>query len=287
MVAHRLLDDLYAVDYTRADPGASGTLRIVGKSFVHFPITTAAAEARTLPVPTKAGLVVAVSLRVHGGDLTLTVTSGFEQAGTTDLVFDDAGDCVVLMSFETAAATYRWRILTTDGVTGPVGQEIITVAGIISSGIISVDDTTDSTSGTTGSIHTDGGLGVVLDFFFGAGIVGAGSNRGLATPLAAQQTLAAGGGAVTITEYYTAGASDVGGDAWTLADGAAEGQLKKIQLVTDGGGDATLTPTTLNGGTTIVFADVGDYAILVWDSAGWTALELGNHADGATAPVLS
>lgn len=103
----------------------------------------------------------------------------------------------------------------------------------------------------------------------------------------AQQTLAAGGGAVNVTAYYTAGASDAGGDAWTLADGTFPGQLKKIQLVTDGGGDATLTPTTLTGGTTITFADAGDYAILIWDGDSWIPVELGNDADGATAPVLA
>lgn len=106
-------------------------------------------------------------------------------------------------------------------------------------------------------------------------------------PNAAQQTLAAGGGAVTVTEFYTAGASDAGGDAWTLADGSAIGQLKKIQLITDGGGDATLTPTNLNGGTTITFADAGDYCLLMWDGTGWTVLELGNDADGATGPALA
>jgi predicted RecA/RadA family phage recombinase len=106
-------------------------------------------------------------------------------------------------------------------------------------------------------------------------------------PASAQQTLAAGGGAVTVTEFYTAGASDAGGDAWTMADGLKIGQLKKVQLITDGGGDATLTPTTLSGGTTITFADAGDYALLQWTANGWLAIELGNDADGATAPVLA
>jgi len=118
-------------------------------------------------------------------------------------------------------------------------------------------------------------------------ITGQGSTVVPLIPIAAQQTLAAGGGAVTITEYYTSGASDAGGDAWTLADGAQIGQLKKIQLTTDGGGDATLTPTSLSGGSTITFADVGDYAILCWDGSNWVVLELGNDADGTTAPVLA
>jgi len=75
-------------------------------------------------------------------------------------------------------------------------------------------------------------------------------------------------------------------NAATLADGVVKGQLKKIQLIVDGG-DGTLTPTNLASGTTITFADAGDFVLLIWNGTDWVAIELGNDADGATAPVLA
>jgi hypothetical protein len=116
-------------------------------------------------------------------------------------------------------------------------------------------------------------------------IVGAGSTVVPVIPIAAQQALT-GAGAANITSYYTA-LTNTGADAITLADGAQVGQLKKIQMIVDPGTDSTLTPTNLSGGTTITFADVGDYAILCWDGSNWVAIELGNDADGATGPVLA
>lgn len=103
-------------------------------------------------------------------------------------------------------------------------------------------------------------------------------------PLAAQQALS-GAGAINITTYYTAWTTTAA-NAGSLADGVVKGQLKKIQLIVDGG-DGTLTPTNLSGGTTITFADAGDFAILAWNGTDWVAIELGNDADGATAPVLA
>jgi hypothetical protein len=109
----------------------------------------------------------------------------------------------------------------------------------------------------------------------------------LAAASAAQQDIAAGGGAVNVTSYYTTFDTDAGGDALTLADGVFAGQLKRIQLIVDGGGDGTLTPTNLSGGTTITFADAGDYCLLQWDGTNWVPLVLSNEADGVSAPVLA
>ena len=51
--------------------------------------------------------------------------------------------------------------------------------------------------------------------------------------------------------------------AISLANGVV-GQIKIITLVADGGGTATLTPTTFANGTTIAFADVNDTVMLLY-----------------------
>jgi hypothetical protein len=81
-----------------------------------------------------------------------------------------------------------------------------------------------------------------------------------------------GAGAVdlvnTVTEITTTGA-----DALTLANGTA-GQVKIITMIADGG-DGTLTPTTLHGGTTITFDDVGESVVLVYhNTIGWKAVSV-------------
>jgi hypothetical protein len=103
--------------------------------------------------------------------------------------------------------------------------------------------------------------------------------------LSAVQQALSGAGAINVTSYYTAWTT-TGVNAGTLADGTFVGQKKKIQLIVDGG-DGTLTPVNLAGGTTITFADAGDFVVLRWDGTEWVVIERGNDADGATAPVVA
>ncbi len=72
-------------------------------------------------------------------------------------------------------------------------------------------------------------------------------------------------------------------EALTLANGK-KGQILTIELVTDGGGAGTLTPTTVGNFATIVFADAEDTATLMYvdDTVGWIIL----GAAGAAAPPV-
>ena len=90
----------------------------------------------------------------------------------------------------------------------------------------------------------------------------------------AQDNITAGtGGAISLDTYLTTINTDAGGDAFTLADASQVGQLKKILLVVDGGGDAVITPVSLSGGTTITMNDAADYVVLIWNGAEWVCIE--------------
>ena len=120
---------------------------------------------------------------------------------------------------------------------------------------------------TMGSVQLiDGGITLSN----GNSINGAGSTIATFMPTATQQTLS-GAGAMNITSYNTRWTTTAA-DAATLANAQQIGQLKKITLVVDGG-DGTLTPANLDGGTTITFNDAGDYVVLIWNGTDWVVIE--------------
>jgi hypothetical protein len=84
------------------------------------------------------------------------------------------------------------------------------------------------------------------------------------------KTLAADVVVIPLTHPYAQQTTGGDAEAWTLADGVA-GQGIIIHLATDGGGDGTLTPATSTDWATIVFADAGDNAVLMYvdDTVGW------------------
>jgi len=91
------------------DPGSGGTIefRLSGQV---CSVNTTGGGTRTLAQPNRPGIIGTVALDVDGGDLTLTVTGGFNQPGTTSITMADAGDFVTFISVK-VGTSYLWREL--------------------------------------------------------------------------------------------------------------------------------------------------------------------------------
>jgi hypothetical protein len=96
------------------DPGNAGTIT-VDRNPCYVPLTSAGAETRTLARPTKVGATVKIVMNVDGGDITLTVTGGLNEAGDTTFVFSDPGQFIILESIKTSS-TYLWRMISNHSI---------------------------------------------------------------------------------------------------------------------------------------------------------------------------
>lgn len=92
----------------KADPGNAGSI-LVKDNFGTCQLTSTGAETRTLARPTKDGQLIAFFMEVDGGDITLTVTGGYNENGDTTFVFSDPGQYAVFESFD-IAGTFAWRM---------------------------------------------------------------------------------------------------------------------------------------------------------------------------------
>jgi hypothetical protein len=109
--------------------------------------------------------------------------------------------------------------------------------------------------------------------------------KAITDPITMEETaVAADDLVVPVTHRSVDKTTGADAEALSLADGAFLGQRLSINLVVDGGGDGTLTPTTPSGFATIVFADAGDSVDLEWTTDGWRIV----GAFGLTAqPVIT
>jgi len=187
----------------------------------------------------------------------------------TGIIFVDPNSNVIMsvdktnkrIGINTADPTVSFEVTGNAKITGD-----LTVTGDIGLDDVTLDDA---------SIQN-------LTISSGGSIVTSVANTFVPVILSTTKQALSGAGAVNITAYKT-DVTTTGANALTLASGAVIGQLKKIQLIVDGG-DGTLT---FNSTQTIVFADVGDTAELIWNGTAWVVIDTYNCADGATAPVYT
>jgi hypothetical protein len=97
-----------------ADPGDAGAIPVSRSAVVA--LTTEGAETRTIAIPGRAGITLAISLDVDGGDATVTVAAAINQTGNNTIVLGDAGDFIMMESVQVAGALV-WRMVVNDGCT--------------------------------------------------------------------------------------------------------------------------------------------------------------------------
>lgn len=232
MSAHRALRDIFRAFESVGpgignDPGNAGTITPTLWGLI-YPIVTAGAETRTLARPDKAGILTTIVLDTDGGDLTLTVTGGYNAAGDTSITFGDAGDAVVFLSVKTGT-TYQWTAIAQMGTNVPlyIGGSAITATAaeinsaadvltqaIVAPGAITVDGTVNRvtiTNAVNGAITLAAPSSAMLGKVLMIEYIGAGTN---ATTLALTNVV--GGSAATSASF------DAAAESLTLIGGATK-----------------------------------------------------------------
>lgn len=96
------------------DPGDTGSIQVRQSGAVH--LRSAGVETRTLPRPGAKGTHLFIDMEADGGDITLTVTGGYDEAGDTTFTFSDPGQFLYLVSvYESASGLYEWRRISDYG----------------------------------------------------------------------------------------------------------------------------------------------------------------------------
>lgn len=146
----RMRDVDYTQDQTKGGSTNAATI-YPDRQFANVRLISSGAETRTVSAPRHAGIVFTLNMVTDGGDITVTVTGGYDEAGSTTMTFTAVGQYATLKSVEETAGVFVWRIVDFDGVSGPS----VTYGTITASGAIK------STSATGGVGYATGAGGAV------------------------------------------------------------------------------------------------------------------------------
>lgn len=127
MSSHNHPFEAYGAPVEKADPGDAGTINIDRSPMVVNLVSTAA-QTRTLARPTQQGAEVRLFFKTDGGDITVTVTGGYNETGDTTIVFANAGEFATFVSFFDGS-NYLWRLTSHHGI----GNVSITNANALAS----------------------------------------------------------------------------------------------------------------------------------------------------------
>lgn len=237
------------------------------------------------PDPVLAATPVASAINAKAGTGGVTKGTFVKLSAAGTIVASTAvTDAVVGVCELTASANGLTRYAPPGTLATVTSGEAITVGALLTSGTSGyayVLDTDDSSTQRVAAMALTAASGSGEDVT----CIVLASNVEKRVTVNGSTTSAADSLAIPVTAAYVAKTTGADAEALTLADGVP-GQILTITLVTDGGGDGTLTPTTCSGFATIVFADKGDVATLMFVDAttGWVIL---GTAGVAAPPVIS
>jgi len=126
MGIHRILHQMYEAACANYVLAAGQTITCTQWNEVFEVSTAGATDTLTLARPTKPGMLCAVVLNVDGGDLTLTVTGGYNRDADTSVTLADAGDAIWFYSIQVGTSFY-WNAISQRGTNADIGANELTI----------------------------------------------------------------------------------------------------------------------------------------------------------------
>ena len=178
MSTHKVPFEMYQSPLSQMPHKATTGNLVADRNPCYIPVdTTAGAAALTLVRPTKAGIFCSVILAVDNGDLTLTVTGGYNFDEATSITFDDAGDFVMFYSID-IGGTLRWQAIAQEGTNVAVETGLFDAATITA---LTLDATLLTVTGAElnqldATVLTAGSIMADMAVTAGVGITGTADN---------------------------------------------------------------------------------------------------------------